>query len=403
MSDNKSQDSLFELNESREPDGKRRFKVSLHEIYPDRTRTNENGICYLRQYTERNMQSVIGMPICCQFADGRKASPVGHGATGVRGKDGMPLYEDSVVVGAFDSASIEDVEINGQAKTVLMGEGYMYEQRYPRLMEWIESHLEANMLIHGSVEFVGKAENDGLIKYEPPTATDEFRVPTDYLYSGYCLLTVPAGDEAAILFELNELNDKAKGGNEMDEQMKRELNDIIVNAVGGMRETENALRAEIEQLKTALNEKDVTIGELNQKLAEAEQNAAGKEQEIQDAKAAQANSDSALKEVQGKYNQLISEGIVAQLNSAVSEFTDTQVAAAKDEIDAFKADPIAHQNEINSIVNKIEAAAYREMKETQRKQTELNSKKNQKLFAYVDEPEQRKDISDADDLSKIFG
>lgn len=189
----------------------------------------------------------------------------------------------------------------------------------------------------------------------------------------------------------------------MDEQMKRELNDIIVNAVGGMRETENALRAEIEQLKTALNEKDVTIGELNQKLAEAEQNAAGKEQEIQDAKAAQANSDSALNEVQGKYNQLISEGIVAQLNSAVSEFTDTQVAAAKDEIDAFKADPIAHQNEINSIVNKIEAAAYREMKETQRKQAELNSKKNQKLFAYVDEPEQRKDISDADDLSKIFG
>lgn len=189
----------------------------------------------------------------------------------------------------------------------------------------------------------------------------------------------------------------------MDEQMKRELNDMIVNAVGGMRETENALRAEIEQLKNELSEKETAIGELNQKLAEAEQNTAAKEQEVQEAKTAQANSDSALNEVQGKYNQLISDGIVAQLNSAVSEFTETQVSAAKEEIEAFKADPIAHQNEINSIVNKIEAAAYREMKETQRKQAELNSKKPQKLFAYVDEADQRKDINDADDLSKIFG
>lgn len=390
--------NYFELNESKEPDGKRRFKVSLHEIYPDRTQTNMNGICYLREYTERNMQSVIGMPICCQFADGRKASPVGHGSTGIRNTDGMPLYEDSVVVGSFDTVSIEEAVIEGQQKLVLMGTGFIYEQRYPRLVEWIEGHLNSNMLVHGSVEFVGKKEHDGLIQYELG-ASDEFRVPTDYLYSGYCLLTVPAGDEAAILFELNE----KKEGNEMNEELKRELNEVIVGAFNGLRETENALRAEIEQLKGELDEKDKTINELNQKIADAEQNAAAKDEEVEKAKEAEKNGADLLSQVQGELNKLKADNIVAQFNSAMKGFTDAQMSVAKDEIEAFKADPIAHEAEINSITDKIEAAAYRVMKENERKAAEANSKRVGNLFSYVDDTAAAKNIDESDDPHKIFG
>ena len=197
---------LFELNEQKELDGRRRFRASLHEIYPDESGMNNNGICYLEQYTRANMESAKGIPVCCEFVDGRKREPLGHGETGVRNKDGMVMFEDSIVVGVVDDVTIEDAQIEGNTKRVLMATGYIYEQRYPNLVEWIEQRLNANMAVRGSVEFIGKAENNGEIKY-----LNDFngmgRIPTEYVYSGYCLLSVPAGDNAAVVFELNESKD----------------------------------------------------------------------------------------------------------------------------------------------------------------------------------------------------
>ena len=34
--------------------GRRKVKLALHEIYPDRTQWNRNGITYLEQYTRDN-------------------------------------------------------------------------------------------------------------------------------------------------------------------------------------------------------------------------------------------------------------------------------------------------------------------------------------------------------------
>lgn len=354
--------SFLELNESREPDGRRRFKASLHEIYPDSTQWNNNGICYLREYTERNMESAKSMPICCEFLDGRKREPYGHGATGMRPKDGMPMFEDSEVVGVTDDAWIEDVVVEGHTCTVLMCSGYIYEQRYPNLVEWIEQCMAANMLVRGSVEFVGRAENGGDIRYLGDF-TGEGRIPTDYIYSGYCLLGVPAGDNSAVVFELNQ--NRKQEEIQMDEQTRKEINDIVVNAVDSLRTVENELRSENESLKAQLNEKDNTISQLNEQIGELNSQLVAKGEEASNSEAKLTEAQQLTAQVQGELDRIKADNARAQLNSALAGFDEAQRAVAADEIAAFDADPLAHVSEINQIINKIEAAAYRALKSEQ--------------------------------------
>lgn len=387
----------IEFNEAREPDGKRHFKVSLHEIYPDRTHTNENGICYLREYTERNM-GVINestIPLCCAFADDAKRVPIDHGVTGIRARDGMPLFEDSVVVGVINRAEIETVELQGEQKTVLMGYGVIYEQRYPQLAEWIDSHLAANVPIHGSVEFVGKAENNGEIKYED-NWSDELRVPTDYLYSGYCLLTVPAGDNAAFLLELN--NRLSKEGNQMNEEIRKEITETIVNSFGQLHGAEETLRSENESLKSDINARNSQIEELNAKITELEEKLAAKDEEINTLKTESANAAASVNQMQEELNQVKVNDALAKFDATMSAYTDEQKAVASAEIEAYKANPLGNEAVINQITDKIEAAAYRSMKV---KQAEINQKKVDLSSLIGAVPTVNKETTI--DIEKLFG
>ena len=45
---------FLEISQATNPNGRRRVKIVLHEIYPDNTRWNINGISYLEQYTRDN-------------------------------------------------------------------------------------------------------------------------------------------------------------------------------------------------------------------------------------------------------------------------------------------------------------------------------------------------------------
>ena len=67
--------NLFEISQVVAPDGRRRVKFALHEIYPDETRCNINGITYLEEYSRKNANSIIGMPLCAAFLDDEKEVP----------------------------------------------------------------------------------------------------------------------------------------------------------------------------------------------------------------------------------------------------------------------------------------------------------------------------------------
>lgn len=181
--------------------GRRKVKVVLHEIYPDRTHWNRNGITYLEQYTRDNADSVKGMPLCAEFLDDNKDVPYGHGLTGnIRN---LPVFENSVQVGSFQDWSIEDIEIDGETHRCLCATGYVNENRYPHFVDWLADQVKMGKTVYGSVEFCGTKGNKGEIIYDGGWK-EEGRVPSVYDYIGFSLINIRPADSSAIMIEFNQ-------------------------------------------------------------------------------------------------------------------------------------------------------------------------------------------------------
>ena len=380
----KIQERFLEISQATNPNGRRKVKLALHEIYPDRTQWNRNGITYLEQYTRDNADSVKGMPLCAEFLDDDKDIPYGHGLTGHI--KSMPVFEDSVQVGVCEDWSIEDIEIEGETHRCLCATGYINEGRYPKFVKWIEDQVANGETLRGSVEFVGTKDNDGEIIYDGGWK-EEGRVPMSYDYSGYCILSVKPSDPSAILIELNQFKNNLEDV-EMNEEMKNAFSDLKSEVISAFKETRKAemneeissleskvteLNAKITELNTQIEEKDKEIEELNRKCNEANAEAAKKDEEV-NSKVEELNSTIAEKDAE--LNKMKKANRVAELNQALSSFTDEEKNYAKEEIDAFNADPFSV--EINQITTKIESTSYRKIREDQKnKNLEANSMKDE--------------------------
>lgn len=377
---------FLEISQATNPNGRRYVKIVLHEIYPDNTRWNSNGITYLEQYTRDNAESVKGMPLCAEFLDNDKEIPYGHGLTGHI--KNMPVFEDSVQVGTFEDWSIEDIVIDGKLRRCLCGMGYINEARYPKFVKWIEDKISDGITIRGSVEFVGTKENDGEIIYDGGWK-EEGRIPMIYDYSGYCILSVKPSDSAAVLIELNQFNDKQNlEVIEMNEEMIRALSDLKSDIISEFKNTRTVevneqvssletqiseLNAKIEELNVCVAKKDEEISELNKKCEKSECDAKEKEDEF-NAKCKELNDT--IEAQASELNELKKANRITELNSALAGYTDEQKDFAKAEIEAFNADPFSV--EINSITTKIDATAYQKIREEQaRKALEMNSMKGE--------------------------
>lgn len=405
----KIQERILEISQATNPNGRRKVKFVLHEIYPDRNQWNRNGITYLEQYTRDNADSVKGMPLCAEFLDGDKDIPYGHGLTGHI--KNMPVFEDSVQVGVFEDWSIEDIEIDGEIHRCLCATGYINEGRYPKFVKWIEDQIEDGETLRGSVEFVGTKDNDGEIIYDGGWK-EQGRVPMIYDYSGYCILSVKPSDPSAILLELNQFKNNLEDA-EMNEELNKALSGFKTDIINAFKDTRNVetneqvsaleskvaeLNSKVTELNTTIEEKDKEIEELNKKCEEANAESAKKEEE---AKSKVEELNSAIAEKDAELNTMKKERKVAELNQALSSFTDEEKKYAEAEIKAFNEDPFSV--EINSITTKIEAASYRKMREDQKTQnSEINSIKDEfdGIMSAVDPI--HKDDSSIEDFDDCF-
>lgn len=384
---------FLEISQATNPNGRRNVKIVLHEIYPDNTRWNSNGITYLEQYTRDNAESVKGMPLCAEFLDSDKEIPYGHGLTGHI--KNMPVFEDSVQVGSFEDWSIEDIEIDGEVRRCLCATGYINEGRYPKFVKWIEEKLADGNTIRGSVEFVGTKDNDGEIIYDGGWK-EKGRIPMIYDYSGYCILSVKPSDSAAVLLELNQFKTNMEV-TEMNEELRKALSDLQSNIsseigkvvetnaqVSELEKTVSELNAKIDELNAQIVEKEKKIDELNKKCSETEACAKQKDDEMNacakkkddemNAKCKELNE--IIEKQEAELNEIKKANKISELNSALSVYSDEQKDYAKDEIEAFNADPFSV--EINSITTKIDAVSYKKIREDQAKKTlETNSMKNE--------------------------
>jgi hypothetical protein len=386
----------YEISSESKIAGRRPIKVILHEIFPDDSTWQENGISWIEKYVQANLHSVVGMSITVEFLTDDRDIPYGHGMTEIRVQDNLPLFEDATMVGHFDRAYIDDVEIDGVTKRVLIAEGTLDEMRYPKFVAWLREHM-AESTIKGSVEIVGKAEHDGYIIYSGGWK-EQGRIPQIYDYSGYAILSVKPADEAAIVMELNNKKQQ-KEESTMDEKLKNELMAVISGAVSESNSKWDeywakveAKDAEIAQLQADIKLKEAEIAQLRADFEAANAAQAAAEAGLTEANAAKETAEASLSEANAKIAQLESEAAKAELNAALAPYTEEQQAIAKEEIDAFNENP--GSVEINAIVGKICTEMVRLSRE--KSVAETNAASEIDVFAMTDSTKLEADDGEVD-------
>lgn len=370
---------IFELSNERQITGRRKIKVVLHEIFSNHDEWQENGISWDETYTQQTIDSVSNMSLCVEFISEDRTLPYGHGLTEIAD---MPYMEDATVVGHFERGYIDDIEIDGVTKRVLVADGYVDEMRYPKFVAWLKDRLEHGT-VKGSVEIVGRPENENRIIYDGGYK-EKGRIPQIYDYSGYAILGIRPADDTAIVMELNNKSQEHKEETGMDEKMMSQAVELIKSSVtqtiNELNNKSGEYEKKIAELNDAVAAKDAEIAELNEKLNTANASVAEKDQAIE----SQTNELNSLKEANAALEK---EKKIAELNSALAEFSQEEQDLAKAEIEAFKADPMLV--EINSITSKICVEMVRKNKET--RTVELNNSAPD-IFGGVNSPEDDGDV-----------
>lgn len=369
--------------------GRRHFRLILHEIYPDScvdesngvgTQYNENGITWIREYCEAALPSIQGMSLRCEFLDEERTSLHGHGETGT--KDNLPIFEDATMIGYFERGYIEDIETEEGTKTFCIGEGTIDGLCYSNFTEKLDNDIKNGDAPSGSVEILKTGDNPSIIyKYG---YKEKGRIPMIFEYSGYALLNVRPADKTAKILELNNSNQEEITMGE------NEIKAIVAQTVAEMNASVdeiNKIKAdyenEISNLKGIISENERCTEELNNRIAELESKITALT-EANDALT--ADKEAAVSEVNQVKEQLETaqkEQKIAELNSAINGFTDEQREYAKDAIEAFNENPLT--SEINSVVQIIEAGIGRKYLDQVKAESEQEDDIVEDIFSEINQ------------------
>lgn len=388
--------NILEVSEKISKGGRVPIKIALHKIHNDPKETNKNGIHWKREYVVDAMESANGIPICAEFIDPEeKEVPLGHGLTGMMiNKDGLeePVFLNSETVGVIEKAYIEEFEDDDEKNEMLVGEGYLYNQRYPKFVQWIRDNYATNG-VETSIEIVGLPENDNNILYEEDKPTQDFRTCKSYLYSGCAILSLEAADPDAIVLEISQKRYQKKEEKSMDFNMD-EVKSVIEKTITELNEKDavhatevqslntqiSELNSQIENKEAEISEKDNTITELNASVEqlkkviadmEVERDTWWKQKDILEAELAKAKVAEKLSEL---------DTAMGEFNEAEKEVVKEDIAALQEKIEKCeKSEELENvTSEINSIKSKICMAIVEKQKADEKaRKSEQNSHEKQ--------------------------
>lgn len=378
-------DRMFELSRKNRNNGRRKFKLVLHEIYPDDCinyaeqcagKYNANGISWIRQYCEAQIDTIPGTSLRVEFLDDERTEICGHGESGI--VDGMPVFENATVIGNFTNGYIDQVTVDGRSFLAMIGEGEIDASCYPALVNKFAKELAKGNYPQCSVEITHTDEYETiqyLYGYK-----ERGRIPTDFQYSGCALLGIAPADENACLLELNRKETK------MTEEQIRSL---VKEAIDAFVSANNAVEAEVNAAKEEADEAKEAADKSKEEKDAADEKCANLEAECEALRAKCAELETKLKE--SKKGERC-----AKLDEAIKEYSDVEKGYAQSEINAFNEkeyegiptdEEIAA--EINSVVNAILVGIGKASKE--KEAAEMNAAKNVTketidIFDTVDEP-----------------
>lgn len=389
---------LFEINQKQEEKtGYKRFKLVVAEVYDSScivnevgTQYNDNGITWIDEYVDNVKNTLIGSSVTVEFADDTKTDILGHGETG-QYRDGVPILSNATTIGHFDKAYIsETTEENADGseitKSVLIGEGVLDYMRYPDCIDLLVDKLSNNETIYGSVEIV-RTKSNAAIEYLYGYKKVG-RVPTDFEFSGFSILgggITPADTEATLL----ELNQKKNKEDIMDEQTLGIITDSVKAAIVECNNKSAEFETKISELNALVETKTTENKGLNEQIEQLNK-------ALADLRTERDSYYEQVELIQKELAELKVKKRLAEMNSAIADFTDEQKAYAEAEIKAFEADPI--QSEINSVTSKIyegigkAALAAAKKADDEKKIAEQNAKKETtNIFSDLDDCAKDKD------------
>lgn len=407
----------FELSTKKYKNGRRPFKAILYELQPPEcviddigTKYNENGITFLEEYAKKTLDSIENMSVRVEFIDEDRILIGGHGETGI--EDGIPVFKNATTIGHCTKGYITDIEDNGEVKRCVCAEGYLDEMCYPDFIASLDADLNNGIDVKGSIE-IFKTENNDAIIYKKGWLP-KGRIPTEYIHSGWDMVTNPA-DPTSTLLELN--NNKQEETN-MESNNLEEIKSIIKSTITELNTNDDSHKKEVDGLNGQITELNVQIENKNNEISE-------KEQKISELNASVAQLETALSQLQKEQEtwwqeraileQELAKAKVAErlseLDNMLDEFNEAEQEVAKDDIEKLRANINACtkreelnnvSSEINSIKAKICMSIVEAQKSTSQKQhiSEQNSHIRQPIddiFSemYVNEPAAK----DSDDFS----
>lgn len=383
---------IFEISSKKTKNGKRKFKAILYKIHPDScvidntgTEFNLNGITWIEKYCQNNIDSISGMSVTVEFLDDERVEILGHGDTGV--EDGIPIYNNATMIGHFEKGYITDMEVNGEMCRVCVGEGYLDYMRYKPFIDSIETRINNGETIFGSIEIMGIPENENKISYLDGWKP-EGRIPTEFVHSGWAILSIKPSDDKSTLVEINQ-NQVKEDKFKMDE---KELKAIIESTIKETNSQNDELSNTITELNSTIVEKDNAISELNASVGQLQKALDDMNKE---------------RETFWEEKRIIEEELakvrvaqrLGEFNSAIEVYSEEEQKYAEVEINAFKEDAL--NGNIDTVISKICVGIVNKQKENEKvaEQNSANEDNNvEDIFSEVNSA----DGTEANEETSIF-
>lgn len=374
--------NILEISKRASKGGRVPIKIALLKIHEEEKETNKNGIHWKEEYIQNAIDSVKFMPICASFCDESKSTPLDHGETGEEvDNDGVhePLFENSETVGCFESASIENVTVNGNEIKALVADGFLYNQRYPNFVKWVRQN-NALGSVDTSVEIMGLETNKNKIIYEEAEPKDEFRTPKEFVFSGTSILSVSPADDNAVILEVAQKKE-FKEDKTLDE---KELKKLIQTAICETNSKNDELAAKITELNSTICEKDSIIAEKESKIVELNATVEQVQKALDDIKKEHETYWAEREALEKELGQLKAKARLGELNTALESFSEEEKKFAESEINAFKEKPL--EGNIETVVSKIYAGIGLASKKAaeEARTSEQNSAKTKKENEVID-------------------
>lgn len=376
---------VLEMSKRMSKGGRKRIRMVLLTIHKD-GEMNKNGITWEEQNVLNNLESIKSIPICATFIDEDKTILFDHGYTEtVELDDGKsePLFNNSEVVGTIEKAKIEDLEIDGEVRRVLVGYGYLYCQRYFALCEKLMEDIAVSS-VKSSIEVMGKEENNSKIVYDGGYK-EKGRKPSSFDFSATCLLGVEEADDSCYVLEVAENQNKE----EQKTMGEKEMRELITSVITETNSKNDELNTKIEELNSTIESKDAEIKELNDKVnANAD---ADKEKDEKIEELTKKNE-----ELEKELNECKKAEKKAALDKAIGEFSEDEQKYAESEINSFRENPL--EGDVDAVVNAIHAGIGRASKkaEADAKVAEQNAKKEDADLDIFSEVNSAEDESNED-------